>query len=89
MSTERWLPCPRCGEPDAVRTEGSVCRDCGIAEAFAWGSCRECLRWIVREEYGGPAAQQHVPGCSLAQGGRSGPRDEAEMLGVLRRMGDG
>lgn len=68
-----------------MSAEGDVCRDCGIAEAWAWGTCRECLRSIAREEYGGPRAQQHLPGCTLAHVDH-GPRDEAELLDVLRRM---
>jgi hypothetical protein len=82
------FPCARCSDPDAVVAEGDVCRDCRIAESFARGSCRECLRWIMREEYGGPRAMQHVAGCSLAESLEYAPRDEAEMFDVLRRNGD-
>lgn len=81
------FPCARCSDPDAVVAEGDVCRDCRIAESFARGSCRECLRWIMREEYGGPRAQQHLPGCSLAEGRGYTPRNREELMDVLRRNG--
>ncbi len=84
----RDYACLRCMDPDSVSAEDSFCRDCRIAESVARGSCRECLRWIIREDYGGPRASQHVPGCSLATSVDYGPRDEAETLDVLRCKGD-
>jgi ribosomal protein S14 len=79
--------CSRCGEPDSASELGGLCRDCLLDELAAKGSCRECLRWIMREEYGGPRAQQHLPGCSLAEGRGYTPRNREELMDVLRRNG--
>ena len=71
-------PCIDCGEPDAGCPDGR-CRDCDIEYVCARGSCRSCLRWMIREEYGGPIALQHAPGCPLIGVAEYYPRTPEEI----------
>lgn len=66
MSDTTWPPCSWCGEPNSGSCPEGRCRDCDIAVIAASSSCRECGRWMIREEYGGPIVSQHAAGCSLA-----------------------
>jgi hypothetical protein len=42
------------------------CRDCDIEWSIGINSCRECSRWLKREDWFGPVSAQHADGCSLA-----------------------
>jgi len=75
--------CADCGEPTY---NDKFCRDCGLERMVAEGSCRECGKWIMAEEYGGPAPAQHVAGCSLANA-HYWPRSEEEIVTVRRLKG--
>lgn len=85
LPEEHSAPEKTAGEPDAVRASGDLCRDCGIERAFATGSCRACLRFIVREDFGGPRVTQHAAGCSLATAEDYAPRTEEEINDVWAR----
>lgn len=80
-----WID-PKCIDCDEERgtCPGGRCRGCDIEYLFCDGSCRECHTWIVREEYGGPIAEQHKAGCPLRAAENYGPRDDAEVA-VIRR----
>lgn len=58
------------------------CRDCDIDYIQARGACRECLRWLMREEFAGPLAEQHAPGCSLSTSRDCYRRTEEEIPAV-------
>lgn len=76
-------PCIDCGEPDAGLPDGR-CRDCDIDYVTARSSCRYCLRFMIREEYGGPRDQQHAPGCRLIGSREYFPRTPEEISLVLQ-----
>jgi len=65
--------CIDCNEPDSAGCPGWRCRACDIAHVTARSSCRECGASILREEFAGPRASQHKPGCSLATSDDYGP----------------
>ena len=72
-----------------VTSPDGRCRDCDHSYLFAAGSCRECLRWISREDIGGPVADQHAPTCTLRTSGADCyPRDDAENTLIRQRKGD-
>ncbi len=63
------------------------CRACAHARLFAMGSCRECLAFIVAEEFSDKSEEeQHAPTCSLRSDPDPFPRTEEELCDVeLRR----
>lgn len=80
-----WPACVDCGEPDSGSCPEGRCRDCDIEYLIVSGSCRECARAVWREEYGGPIAQQHADGCSLANDPHYGPRTPEEFNALRAR----
>ena len=83
-----WPKCIDCDEA-AGTCPGGRCRDCDIDWLFKSGSCRECARWLMRENIAGPVAQQHKAWCSLAHEPDCYPRTEEELDAVaVKRMED-
>jgi hypothetical protein len=76
-------PCIDCGEEPGSSPDGR-CRDCDLAHVAAGGSCRECLRFIGREDTFGPTPAQHTAGCSLANG-EYWPRTPDELAALRAR----
>ena len=83
----KWHPCARCGEETL---NDRYCRDCGLDEAFAQGSCRECLTWlidpaspVVNPGAVPPVREQHKPGCSLRDVDDCGPLDDADVRRIM------
>jgi len=74
-------PCVDCGEERGTCPEGR-CRDCDIEHGTSLGACRECHTWIIREDVGGPAHDQHVAGCTLASTPNCTPRNVPEYVAV-------
>lgn len=80
--------CRDCDEPTLNEIGDSMdgrCRDCDIDYITACGACRECLRWMMRPEFGGPISEQHLHGCSLVNDPNYAPRTEEELADVRAR----
>lgn len=80
-----WPACIDCGEPNSGSCPAGRCRDCDQEYVVASSSCRECARWMWREEFGGPIAQQHAAGCSLANDPDYAPRTPEELAALRTR----
>lgn len=83
----KWRPCTRCGEETLNER---YCRDCGLDEAFAQGSCRECLTFLISPDSPvvkpgavRPVREQHKPGCSLRDVDDCGPLDDADVRRIM------
>ncbi len=75
---------PKCIDCDEGRgtCPAGRCRDCDASYVTARSSCRECLKWIWREDVGGPIGDQHKSWCSLRHVADYGARDDAELAAV-------
>lgn len=85
MNETTWPPCVDCGEPEAGTCPEQRCRDCDLEYICTTSSCRECARFMGREDMFGPLRDQHAPECSLRDAEDYHARDDAALRAVRER----
>jgi len=81
MSDFDFPPCIDCGVELGSMPDGR-CSSCAMDYLISAGACRECHTAMLREDWFGPRASQHVQGCSLATSDDCAARTPDELKAV-------